>query len=71
MATILRLHGWGANTSEGGIGALTTNDADDGTYAALNDAALVISGGPGGVERTGLAGSGRGPGRPDGSDQHP
>ena len=27
-----------------GIGELTTNDGDDGTYAALNDAALVISG---------------------------
>jgi hypothetical protein len=27
-----------------GIGELTTNDADDGTYAALNNAALVISG---------------------------
>ena len=27
-----------------GIGELATNDGDDGTYAALNDAALVISG---------------------------
>jgi imidazolonepropionase len=27
-----------------GTGELTTNDGDDGTYAALNDAALVISG---------------------------
>jgi hypothetical protein len=26
-----------------GIGKLATNDGDDGTYAALNDAALVIS----------------------------
>ena len=52
-----------------GIGELTTNDGDDGTYAALNDAALVISGDR--VAWTGLAGSGRGPGRPDGSDQHP
>ena len=27
-----------------GIGELTTNDGDDGTYAVLNGAALVISG---------------------------
>ncbi len=27
-----------------GFGELVTNDGDDGTYAALNDAALVISG---------------------------
>ncbi len=27
-----------------GTGELTTNDGDDGTYATLNDAALVISG---------------------------
>jgi hypothetical protein len=27
-----------------GIGERATNDGDDGTYAALNDAALVISG---------------------------
>jgi imidazolonepropionase len=27
-----------------GIGKLATHDGDDGTYAALNDAALVISG---------------------------
>jgi imidazolonepropionase len=27
-----------------GIGELITNGGDDGTYAALNDAALVISG---------------------------
>ena len=49
-----------------GIGELTTNDGDDGTYAALNDAALVISGDRVAWTRTGLAGAGRGPGRPDG-----
>ncbi len=49
-----------------GIGELITNDRDDGTYATLNNAALVISGGPGDVGRTGLAGVGRGPGRLDG-----
>ena len=27
-----------------GVGELTTNDGDGGTYAALNDAALLISG---------------------------
>jgi hypothetical protein len=50
-----------------GTGELTTNDGDDGTYATPNNDLW----GPGGVGRTGLAGSGRGPGRPDGSDQHP
>jgi hypothetical protein len=48
-----------------GIGELTTNDGDDGIYAALNDAALVISGDR--VARTGPASRARrGPGRPDG-----
>jgi hypothetical protein len=55
-----------------GNGELTTNDGDDGTYAALNDAALVISGDR--VAWTGPAS--RAPaadraGRMDGSDQHP
>ena len=43
--------GWGDLSRDGrqstpitGIEKLTTNDGDDGTYAALNDAALVISG---------------------------
>ena len=49
-----------------GIGELITND---GTYATPNNAALVIS--EDRVAWTGLAGSGRGPGRPDGSHQHP
>jgi hypothetical protein len=51
---------------------LTTNDGDDGTYAALNDTALVISGDR--VAWTGPAS--RAPaadraGRTDGSDQQP
>ena len=54
-----------------GIGELITNDGDDGTSTTLNNAALVISGDR--VAWTGPAsrGSGRGPGRPDGSDQRP
>ncbi len=54
-----------------GIRELAANDGDDGTYAALNDAALVISG-----DRVALAGpASRAPaadraGRTDGSDQH-
>ena len=55
-----------------GIGELTTNDGDDGTYAALNDAALVISGDR--VAWTGpapRAPSADRAGRTDGPDQHP
>ena len=49
-----------------GIGELTTNDGDDETCTALNDAALGHLWGLGGVDRTGLAGADRGPGgRPD------
>jgi hypothetical protein len=48
-----------------GIGELTTNDGDDGSYATLNNAALVISGDR--VTWTGPAsrGAGRGAGRLD------
>ena len=55
-----------------GTGELATNDGDDGTHAALNDAALVISGDP--VAWTGPASRAPGAdraGRTDGSDQHP
>ncbi len=59
-------------TPNTGIGELTTNDGDDGTYATLNNSALVISGDR--VTWTGPAS--RAPatdraGWTHGSDQHP
>ncbi|HEY6311854.1 MAG TPA: hypothetical protein VIY52_13755 [Streptosporangiaceae bacterium] len=62
----------GESTPIAGIGELTTNHGDDGTYAALHDAALVISGDQ--VALTGPASPAPATdraGRTDGSDQYP
>ena len=54
-----------------GTGEPITNDGDDRTYATLNNAALVISGDQVAWAGPASRAPGRGPGRPDGSDQHP